>query len=250
MDKEVKKFSGHSGSEVFLMKNQQGLFVRKINNIHRNYERMTELLKLDYPVPKIYYHAENILDMEYIHGLDMKNYLRSHGIESIFNFLEKILSEFSTSAKEKDYSEIILKKIKNFDVKYDLPFTVEQLLKKMPLKLPTSVYHGDLTLENILKTEDDFFLIDCVQTEYDSYVFDIAKLRQDLNCKWFLRNDNLKLDVKLGDLENRIVTRFPISNNNGFIILMLFRVLEHCRKNDKDYNFLMKQIKKLWEEMK
>jgi hypothetical protein len=107
-----------------------------------------------------------------------------------------------------------------------------------------------LTLENILKTEDGFYLIDCVKTEYDSFIFDIAKLRQDLRCKWFLRNENIKLDVKLRDLEDKILKSFPIATNNAFVILMLFRVLEHCEKNDSDYIFLMREIRKLWEEMK
>lgn len=250
MGKILKQFSGHSGSNVFLMQEQNKLFVRKINNVQRNYERISSLYEQKFPVPEIYDYDGLILDMEYVHGLDIKNYLRANGIESLFNFLEDILIKFSTNTKEKDYRKTYEMKLKNFDEKYELPFTVSELIEKLPHNLPHSTYHGDLTLENILKTEDGFYLIDCVKTEYDSFIFDIAKLRQDLRCKWFLRNENIKLDVKLRDLEDKILKSFPIATNNAFVILMLFRVLEHCEKNDSDYIFLMREIRKLWEEMK
>jgi tRNA A-37 threonylcarbamoyl transferase component Bud32 len=250
MGKILKQFSGHSGSNVFLMQEQNKLFVRKINNVQRNYERISSLYEQKFPVPEIYDYDGLRLDMEYVHGLDIKNYLRANGIESLFNFLEDILNKFSTNTKEKDYRKTYEMKLRNFDEKYELPFTVSELIEKLPHNLPQSTYHGDLTLENILKTEDGFYLIDCVKTEYDSFIFDIAKLRQDLRCKWFLRNENIKLDVKLRDLEDKILKSFPIATNNAFVILMLFRVLEHCEKNDSDYIFLMREIRKLWEEMK
>lgn len=249
MGKILKKFSGHSGSKVFLMEGKEGLFVRKVNNVQRNQERMSSLYDLNYPVPKIYHYDGTNLDMEYIHGLDMKNYLRANSIESLFVFLESILNKFSKTKVEKDYTQIYFNKLFGFDEKYNLPFTIKELIGRLPSHLPQSVYHGDLTLENILKTENGFYLIDCVKTEYDSFVFDIAKLRQDLRCKWFLRNENIKIDIKLRNLEDKILKKFPIANNNAFIILMLFRVLEHCEKEDRDYVFIMNEMKKLWEEM-
>ena len=57
------------------MENAQGLFVRKENNIDRNLERLTSLHGAGYNVPRIYHSEDNLIDMEYIHGLDMKNYL-------------------------------------------------------------------------------------------------------------------------------------------------------------------------------
>ena len=59
-----------------------------------------------------------------------------------------------------------------------MPFTANELYAKLPKTLPSSEYHGDFTLENILYSlKDDFVLIDPLTTEYDSYVFDLAKLR-------------------------------------------------------------------------
>jgi len=58
------------------------------------------------------------------------------------------------------------KKLK--EVKFEeLPFTGAQLLERLPKILPSSNYHGDLTLENIIFTADrGFFLIDCSNMQY------------------------------------------------------------------------------------
>ena len=74
----------------------------------------------------------------------------------------------------------------------------------MPRVLQSSNYHGDLTLEKIIYTSDrGFFLIDCTTIEYDSYIFDIAKLRQDLELGWFNRKDNLIIDVKIKKIQKK-----------------------------------------------
>jgi len=113
--------------------------------------------------------------------------------------------------------------------------------------LPSSNYHGDLTLENILHSNDSFYMIDAVTIEYDSYIFDIAKLRQDLECKWFLRNSNLSLDVKLQNLQEKILSRFSGSDNDYLLILMLLRVYQHTKTFDDDRKFILKEINRLWK---
>ena len=78
MGKILRELNGHSGSTIYLMEDDR-LFVRKINNVERNYERMTALKQAGYPVPEIYSYDGKILDMQYIRGLDMKNYLIHNG---------------------------------------------------------------------------------------------------------------------------------------------------------------------------
>jgi tRNA A-37 threonylcarbamoyl transferase component Bud32 len=109
------------------------------------------------------------------------------------------------------------------------------------------LYHGDLTLENILYTDPGFHLIDPVTIEYDSFVFDMAKLRQDIQCKWFIRNSDVHLDIKLQTLFELLEQSFPSYFNDSLLILMLLRVLKHCKKDDDNYRFLMKEIERLWK---
>ena len=231
------------------MQNDEKLFVRKIGNVDRNYERLVLLWANGYPVPRVYnYGSGETLDMEYIHGLDMKTYLIHNNTSSLINFITDTIDSLSDDSEYKDYTNIYIKKLEWMLDDKNLPFTRDELIERLPKKLPTSNYHGDLTLENIIhKTGDDFYMIDAVTVEYDSYIFDIAKLRQDLECKWFLRNTDLRLDTKLQHIQDKLRRWYPDAFDDSLLILMLLRVYLHTKVGDKDYDFIMKEIKRLWK---
>ena len=248
MEKIIKELKGHSGSKILLMENDRGLFVRKIDNIDRNLERLIALYRIGYAVPIVLNHTNNQLDMQYVHGLDVKTYLTHNNIGDLSKFILATFKAFSSqSIKEKDYTETYHEKLKWLDSNTDLPFTKEELINRLPKILPSTMYHGDLTLENIIHSDAGFYMIDPVTIEYDSYIFDIAKMRQDLECKWFLRDTDIKLDTKLQQLQDNIKEFYPEAFDDNFLILMLLRVLAHCQKGDADYKFIVKNIKRLWE---
>ncbi len=220
-EKVIRQLKGHSGSQIFLMQNESGLFVRKVGNVERNFERLSNLYSDFHSVPVIYQKYDETLDMEYIHGLDMKSYLTSGDLNHWLKFIIDTLNRFAKNSIVKDYTEVYNHKLEFVDGAKDLPFTKQELIARLPKKLPCSQYHGDFTLENILYSNQQFYMIDAVTIEYDSYIFDIAKLRQDLNCKWFLRESNVFLDVKLKTLENKILERFSGADNDYLLILMM-----------------------------
>lgn len=246
-EKVIKELKGHSGSKIFLMEKNNNTFIRKVGNVERNYERLNALYG-DYNVPFIYEKNDEILDMEYIHGLDMKTYLISGSVSNLANFIIHNLNNLSKNSVDKDYTEIYEKKLEWVDKEKDyLPFTKKELIDKLPKTLPSSNYHGDMTLENILHTDNDFYFIDPVTIEYDSYIFDIAKLRQDLECKWFLRHTSLTLDVKLNHIQNRLRQNFKYADNDYLLILMLLRVYLHTQTGDFNHQFILREINRLWK---
>jgi len=247
MDKILKELNGHSGSKVYLMEDELHKYVLKIGNVDRNHERMIVLDHAGYPVPRIYdYIPGKYLEMEYLHGLDMKNYLIHNNSASLYEFIADLIDGFKDTVKGyKNYEEIYHEKLAWLPE--DFLFTKEELIDRLPKLLPQSLYHGDLTLENILYTDPGFHLIDPVTIEYDSFIFDLAKLRQDLECKWFLRNSNVHLDSKLKSLSDALDQIYPSEFNDALLILMLLRVLKHCETGDANYQFLMKEIERLWK---
>ncbi len=68
--KVVKELHGFSGNQILLMQKHNQLFVRKIGSISRNIERM-RALSVDYPLPQLYTVSNKMIDMEYLHGLDI-----------------------------------------------------------------------------------------------------------------------------------------------------------------------------------
>ncbi len=246
--KLIQKLKGHSGSEVSLKEWPGiGLYVEKVGNTERNLERMLVLRDMGYRVPKIYYSEKDYLLMEYIHGLDMKNYLLHNSVHQLYNFIGETIDDFSNNSVMMDYTETYHKKLSWLDNNKEMPFTKKELIDKLPKLLPKSTYHGDFTLENILYTNPGFYMIDPVTIEYDSFVFDIAKLRQDLECKWFLRNTDVKLDTKLEILNSKLKHEYEQYINDYLLILMLLRVYLHTKPGDSDHLFIMKEIYRLWK---
>ena len=235
-------------SKVELMNDNGKTFVRKSGGVHRNLERFDALSKLNLSLPKILEVYGNAYDMEYIQNQDMKTYLSNHSVNPLIDFLVSVIEKLSENTIEKDYSKVYEQKLSHFPYKqYNLPFSGNELYAKLPKWLPSSEYHGDLTLENILYkiSDDSFVLIDPLTTEYNSYVFDLAKLRQDLVCRWFIRYEKFYFDTKL-KLINDALSKFDYFNNDYLLILMLMRVLPYTTlKSDKE--FIEGEIIKLWK---
>lgn len=247
----VKKLTGHSGSEVYLITDENGrTYVNKVNNVARNYERLLAVKDI-LPVPEVYDYDKdlNYLSMEYIPGLDMRTYLKTHSPTKLVNFLTEHIEKLAASSVDKDYADVYNHELRWMDMVSDLPFTRGQLVMRLPRVLPQSVYHGDMTLENIIYGEDgEFHFIDPVTVPWDSWVFDLAKLRQDLQCKWFLRDHSMvRLDEKLREVHGALHAKFPYMNDKPLLILMLLRVYLHCDKSSPEYHFIINEVNRLWK---
>ena len=187
-------------------------------------------------------------DMEYIKNFDIIKYLSTHSASELGNFLVNTIDKLSENCIEVDYSKVYFDKLSGFNFgAYNLPFTANELISKLPKFLPMSEYHGDMTLQNILYDANtkDFVLIDPLTTEYSSYVFDLAKLRQDITCKWFIRNEKVFFEPKLQVLDE-MLSKYEHYNNDYLLILMLLRVLPYA-KTVEDETFLKDKILLLWK---
>jgi RIO-like serine/threonine protein kinase len=245
----IKELSGHSGSKIFLMKDNNLTFIRKVYNIDRNYERQQFLYNLNINVPKIYNKTKDTLDMEYINGLDMKTYLTINGINDFIKFINNLIDLFSSKSIMKDYTDVYNFKLNWMTNNKEFPFSKNELISKLPKYLPSSPYHGDLTLDNVIySSTNKFYLIDCLQSEYDSWVFDICKLRQDLKCNWFMRNNilnNLLHCTKI--IDNILIEKYDYVNDDNLLILMLLRVYPYTKVDSNDRFFILNEVKKLWK---
>jgi RIO-like serine/threonine protein kinase len=245
----VKKLKGHSGSQIFLINDGSKQFIKKINNIERNWERQTALYEAGYDVPKIFNKTRNSIEMEYINGLDMKSYLNLYGTAELIKFIEQFILRVSSKFFIKDYTEVYEKKLSWLNNNNPFTFSKQELINKLPKKLPKSEYHGDFTLDNILyTTKNKFYLIDCITSEYDSWIFDLCKLRQDLKCHWFIRKDKYQsLIYNTQIIDDILLKKYEIIDNNNLLILMLLRVYPYTQEDSFDRNFIFNEVEKLWK---
>lgn len=250
-DTFIKELQGFSGSKVLLIKSLNDFIIRKIDNIERNYEKLVLLKNHNFLVPEIIDKDKNVLDMEYIHGQDMKNFFKLEDIKKFTKFVIDTMIRFkSIGEKLKDYTPVYSSQLSFFDGDTSLPFNTNDLLEKLPKFIPTSLCHGDFTLDNIIYKEDsNFYMIDPVTGVYDSWVFDIAKMRQDIEGKWFLRNSSnmSEYDLELSYIKKELMNVFPECFNDYLYILMLLRVYKYSQKGTKEQKMLLEEIKRVWK---
>jgi tRNA A-37 threonylcarbamoyl transferase component Bud32 len=124
---------------------------------------------------------------------------------------------------------------------------MHSLYEKLPKILPQSLCHGDFTLENLIYSKDNqFYMIDPSTGPHDSWIFDIAKMRQDFDGQWFIRNSNIDLSVQLKTLRDQLYTKFPEAFDDSLYILMLLRVYRHCKVDSLEHKLIIQEIKKIW----
>ena len=96
--KILKELKGHSGNKIYLLESDNQFIVHKSGDVKRNVERLQDLFREFYDVPFILNtDGETFMDMEYIHGLDMKEYLKMNTINKLAGFIIETLNNFAKS---------------------------------------------------------------------------------------------------------------------------------------------------------
>jgi hypothetical protein len=78
-------------------------------------------------------------------------------------------------------------------------------------------------------------------------IFDIAKLRQDLDGKWFIRKSSDEFQSELFVIKKELVINFPEAIDDYIYILMLLRVYKYTKENTKEQLLILSEIKRLWK---
>lgn len=216
MSKFIKNLKGHSGCKIELIKDENKFIVRKsAGSTDYNRRLKKQLIKQkmfslqNIYTPKIYYFGKNeedlfYFDMEYVSGKTFAEYLPQLSTDEIENYIKCIFDNIYLQNKENNSfaQKIFMQKIIALESKincYDNLTSPFAILKKYDWsKISKSFCHGDLTLENILITYDKkIYLIDFLDSFYNSWIIDIAKILQDVDLKWSYRNYNLTTNQAL-----------------------------------------------------
>lgn len=212
----VKNLKGHSGCEILLCKKDETIFVRKkSSNIMYNCRLKKQYKKqkkynstIEIATPKIissgYENGLFYFDMEFIRGKTLAEYIQNIRVNEISDYIKYLFDGlYYKNAKYcKNANQIFNKKINNLintlENSAKLNFAFEILNKFNWTKVYKSPCHGDLTLENVLiSNENKIYLFDFLDSFYNSWMFDIAKLLQDLELKWSFRNCSITTTQEL-----------------------------------------------------
>ncbi len=265
------KLNGNSGCYLKIISKNNILLVEKTS---KNKDYNTRLKKqvekqksYNHPFFKVpHIHEEFVhnelfgFTMNYIQGSLLSEKLKIIELSNLpilankfFYMFEKIIN-FDKTGKNKIYIKIeelennislknyVLDKsfflLKNFDWSY----------------LIESNCHGDLTLENIILYNNEIYFIDFLDSFYDSWMIDCAKLLQDLECYWSYRKEIMSenTEIRLMIFKNLLISKIKnLKFGNEILVTIyhlllinLIRIIPYT--NDKNtMDFLWRNIEKV-----
>lgn len=215
----ARALSGISGAEIFLLtEDGDHWFVRKAASdaggnarLRRQAAKQAAFAR----VPDAVVHVPEILDegeiddryyfdMQFVQGIDGAGYLRRASLADVKGFTDRLSAYLRAAAERPALSPQIYPNI--FEAFYakicevqrkDVPIS-DAVLAKLVLALdrlrvlgdvrPTHC-HGDLTLENmVIDADGAIWVLDLLDSPFEHYWQDVAKLHQDLAGNWFFRN--------------------------------------------------------------
>lgn len=214
------ELSGFSGARVLLIRTEDEFtFIRKISagptsNVRLQEQaikqRLTAGLLAGYAAtPGILHEGVDdqghyFFDMEYVRGLDGVSFLRNASLPEIERFTDSLrgcLARFASLKHDTlSFSPRQNAMTKCLEIAAALPeddvvarramSRLIDLVAKadMPDEFAVTMCHGDMTLENIVVKDDGTIVfIDLLDTFFNHWIADVAKLEQDLRAGWYTR---------------------------------------------------------------
>lgn len=266
MLKFLRDLDGHSGCIISLYQNDNlDIFIRK-KSFSFEYNRRLKIqfikqkkyninkAKTPYILGCGYENNLFYFDMEYVPSKTFAEYINIIKIPDLIDYIRLLFNslDIKKSIKDSNVARIFRKKI--YELSLQIPnksliFTnAFKLLNTTNWEFVSkSNCHGDLTLENILISSDNkLFLIDFLDSFYNSWMIDMAKIFQDIECGWSFRNMKNDTNRELRLLiAKETLTEMILTLNNGveilssvynILLLNLLRIVPYTKdKNTLDF---------------
>lgn len=271
--KQIKQLSGHSGCGVILCEDGDGFFVRKISQkpsydfrLRKQFIKQSRFSAENFATPAILsYGRENghfYFDMQFIHGVTLAEYMKSIKTKKIVNLMDYLFKSLPVESNvyRPGTQTVFQNKIADLNRKMSEKSAVQtdafSLLQNFDFSaVPSSYCCGDLTLENILldETERKIYLIDFLDSFFNSWMIDVAKLLQDLELGWSWRkqptdtNRNLRCMIARQALIEGILDlpdgQSKLESVYHILLLNILRIYPYTH-DAETYDFLESALRK------
>ena len=263
--------SGHSGCKIILCENDNEIkYVRKISSDIAYNERLQkqvykqEMYKSKFfKVPKVIkkgFTEDNLyyFEMEYIQGITLAEYIKKIEINRLNVLVKKITEELLSDFDNTQKTDVLVfhKKISELKIKIEIynNHTFDLALNILNnhdwSKFYVNNCHGDFTLENIIVKNDELYLIDFLDSFYDSKLLDMGSILQDIQAMWSYRKSksiNVNTMIRLVVFKDLFVDEIKEIMKDDFIeiyyalLLKLVRIIQYT-KDELTLNFVEGKI--------
>jgi hypothetical protein len=274
------KIQGRSGCLLEVITNETAYIVRKTSNsieynnrLKKQIQKQNNFKSLD-PVitPTVLGSGINdnglmYFEMPYIMGDKYSDYLVKADLNGINYFINTLLKwidyNLSTSSTQPLDADLISVKLDELSNKLKTTYDGNSFIKneftylssnKLLGSISIGCCHGDLTLSNLIISNNKVYLIDFLDSFIESPLMDIIKIRQDTKHKWSLMLEEKmpnyqknKLNQILNYIDNIITDHyknFIVSNEvyTFFEKLNLLRILPYLTKKN-EVEFIINSLK-------
>lgn len=249
MPKEfIKQLSGHSGCEISLYNDGEKFFVHKTAGRSDYNARLRKQIAKQISfksqnsqrifAPLVYTTGATDgvfwFDMQYLNCQTLARYMETITIKEISHMMDILTAELhiTDSVVMPDTNAIFQKKIKSLraNIPHDQMYVnaLDRLERFDFSSVPYSQCHGDLTLENILvDVNRNVYLIDFLDSFFDSWMIDVAKLLQDLELAWSYRHEQKSpnLELRLLVAREALLESLAELPNGKYIIIQIYYIL-------------------------
>jgi tRNA A-37 threonylcarbamoyl transferase component Bud32 len=272
----VTDLGGHSGCKILLCENGGYTFVRKISKNLKYNERLMnqankqkEFRSNTVIAPKVLKSGidkQNLFyfDMEYIQGVTLSEYIKNIEIGKIQHFVNSLVDNIMNSQDEEKASpNLFVLKINSLENQLS---SHNNLVINDALKLlknhswnnfKRTNCHGDLTLENIIIKDNKLYLIDFLDSFYDSNIMDLSTLMQDVQTMWAYRKETVDINTIIRLIIFRDILIDKVKKKMGklyievyyALLLKLIRIYPYTN-DPATYDFLNDKTKSITEIIK
>ena len=270
---------GHSGCQILLCEDESGeTFVRKISssidynerllvqkekqeNFHDGLIKVPQVLRDGYLSNGLFY-----FDMEYVHGITLAEYIKEVEVNEIKGIVDVLISSARTERECQSgvsSPEAFKKKIKDLEHKLSkldnsiINEAIELLATHDWSRILSSSCHGDMTLENIIVRNNELYLIDFLDSFFDSWVFDLSTILQDVEVLWHYRDEKIDNNtvIRLIIMRDLLFNKLQELMGADYIevyytlLLKLIRIYPYT-KDELTYNFLNKKTREVMDFIK
>lgn len=283
----IADLKGYSGCQVKLYNENGAYFVRKISSSVSYNERleaqMTKQMRFNEEIsggnvtaPKVM--ASGLVDdlfffdMEFVRGVNLVDHINKADInelsaisKTLCNMIQ-IMKRWVICGSSVDFSSETQKKVDEILSKMVSGKLAEEDLKALETMrtlvgdmdewngMQVTFCHGDLTMENIIynNTSNKYHLIDFLDNYIDHYWFDIVKLFQDIEGRWYqFRNPTIRANNIAPKMTfiKEYINKNLLSNEKAYreyhyllLALTFARILPYA-ESQTDTEYLMRTIK-------